>query len=66
MGRSEVSQTNSLWDKEAQVQMTTLEKGLRNLSLTPIRTQSEEELVQNFRDNWNSGNLVVFNTMLFF
>lgn len=47
---------NSLWREEAADQMCTLERKFRQLSFLTNRTHSQEKLVQDFQEHWNSSN----------
>jgi hypothetical protein len=46
---------NSVWHQRAESGMSSLEKNFRALSVKPNRSSSEEELVENVREKWNSG-----------
>lgn len=47
-------QETSPWHQRAQTEISTLERNLRALSLKADRSDSEEHLVEKFRESWNS------------
>jgi hypothetical protein len=46
--------TESLWEEAAKKDLTTLEINLRKLSLARDCSESQEKLVEEYRQHWNS------------
>ena len=46
----------SLWKEKAAANMSSLEESLRQLTILADRTESQERLLQDAKENWNSSN----------
>lgn len=44
------------WKEETESEITSLERSLRKLSFLSERSESQEKLVQDYREHWNSSN----------